>query len=160
VASVLIRVGFDENKTSSTCDTTAATISASQEHHPDTPESMASRGSSPEEIPHASTLALPDLEALLAQQEERSKEALGNALAKKQKAERLHERTRAKEGEAQTFRVDYEQAESAIQELRKLIVEKNKEALEKQFETKGLVRTAAKRPRVSSAAEMKHHSTR
>lgn len=50
---------------------------------PDTPERMSSDSSETEEIPHASTLPLPDLEALLAQQEQRSRDALGSAQAKK-----------------------------------------------------------------------------
>ena len=88
-SSVLIRVGFDENKTSSSRDiTTASTISVAQkEHKSDTSDGMSSSEKcAPEEIPHASTstLALPSLESLLAQQGQRSKEALESALAKKQ----------------------------------------------------------------------------
>jgi len=58
--------------------------SSATEHSPDAPERMSSESSEPEEIPHASVLGLPDPEALLAQQEQRSKDALGSALAKKQ----------------------------------------------------------------------------
>lgn len=58
--------------------------SVTEQEDPDTPERMSSNSSEPEEIPHASVLALPDLEALLAQQEQRSRDALRSALAKKE----------------------------------------------------------------------------
>lgn len=161
-SSVLISVGVNKNNIKHNLrpdSTSAITSSAQKGHESDTPDSMSSASSTPEEIPHVSTLALPDLEALLAQQEQRSKEALGVALAKKEKAERLHERARAKEEEAQTFRMRYENTESTIHELRKLIVEKNKQALEKQFETKEHTRASVKRPRVSSESTTRsHHS--
>lgn len=100
-SSVLISVGVNKIKTSPTrnprLDATSATTSATPPHHrkmpryssfteqeePDTPERMSSNSSEPEEIPHASILALPDLEALLAQQDQRSRDALASALAKK-----------------------------------------------------------------------------
>lgn len=100
-SSVLISVGVNKIKTSPTRnprpDTTSATTSTTPHHHrkmprygsateqeePDTPERVSSESSEPEEIPHASILALPDLEALLAQQEQRSRDALESALAKK-----------------------------------------------------------------------------
>jgi hypothetical protein len=82
---VLIPVGI--TKISATCDTLPQpTISVAQkDYNPNTSDRMSSsEKSTAEMIPHANTLALPFLEALIAQHEERSKEALGGALAKKQ----------------------------------------------------------------------------
>lgn len=115
------------------------------------PATVRTDSSAPEEIPHASTLALPELEALLAQQEACSRDALGSALAKKEEAERLLEQASKSEDEAQILRVRYEETEMVIQELRKLIVEKNKQTLEKQFETTSRSQASAKRHHVSIA---------
>ena len=118
---------------------------------PDTPERMSTESSVPEEIPHASTLALPELEALLNQHEAQSRDALGSALAKKQESEHLIEQASKAEDEAQSFRIRYEEAEVTIQELRKLIVENNKQTLERQLDSPS--RASAKRPSVGITYE-------
>jgi hypothetical protein len=118
---------------------------------PDTPELMSTESSAPEETPHASTLPLPELEALLSQQEANSRDALRSALAKKQEAEHLIEQASKAEEEAQSFRIRYEEAEVTIQDLGRLIVERNKQTLEKQFDNRS--RVSGKRPSVSIALQ-------
>jgi predicted DNA-binding WGR domain protein len=115
------------------------------------PENMSTNNLDVEEIPHASVLSLHDLERLLTQQEARSRDILGAALAKKREAKHLLEQANKSEGKAQSLRVRYEKQESALQEIRKLIVEKNKQTLEEQFEATSLGRAVVKRPRVSIA---------
>jgi hypothetical protein len=112
---------------------------------------MSTNSSDVEEIPHASVLSLPDLELLLSQQEARSRDILAAALSKKQEAKRLIERARECEDVAQSLRVRYENKESALQEIRKLIVEKNKQTLEEKFEAASLSCALVKRPHVSIA---------
>lgn len=121
---------------------------------PDTPDRMSSESSASEELPHASTLSLPELEALLEQQEAYSRDALGSAQAKNQEAQHLIEQASKAEYEAQSFHIRYEEAETAIQELREIIVERNKESLERQFDSTLSSRALGKRPLVSIAVEI------
>ena len=93
-------------------------------------EQSAASDSEPEEIPHISTLSLAQLEASLAQQEAYSREVLGYAFAGRQEAQRHREAAIQCDANAQLSRVRYEEAELAIHELRKAIVEKNKHMLE------------------------------
>jgi len=92
-------------------------------------EQSAANRSEPEEIPHISTLSLAQLEASLAQQEAYSREALGNAFAGRQEAERHREATIQCDADAQASGVRYEEAEHVIHELRKALLEKNKHML-------------------------------
>lgn len=150
-SSALIRVGVKE-QTSATRYTTSATISPAQkEYKSDTPEHMASKRFTPEEIPHASTWTLPELEALLGQQEECSRITLESALAKKQEAERLIAQASRAEGDAKSLHFRYEQTEAAIRALRTLVAEKNGQTLEGQFEDTNRSRALAKRSSVRTA---------
>ena len=116
---------------------------------------MAPERSTPEEIPHVSTLALSTLEALLGQQEECSRTTLQSALAKKQDAKRLIAQASRAEGKAQSLHVHYEQTEAAIRALRTLVAEKNAQILEGRFEDTNRCRTLGKRSDVSDAPNAK-----
>jgi hypothetical protein len=113
-------------------------------------ERVQSPANSPEveEIPHISTLNLPQLEASLAQQEGYSKDALADAFAGKQDAERHREAVIQCEADARASQSRYEEAELVIHELRKAIVEQNKKILESGSEP-GCVRALQKRQHVS-----------
>lgn len=112
---------------------------------------MASKRFTPEEIPHAITWTLPELEALLGQQEECSRITLESALAKKQEAERLIAQASRAEGDAKSLHFRYEQTEAAIRALRTLVAEKNGQTLEGQFEDTNRSRALAKRSSVRTA---------
>lgn len=111
-----------------------------------------------EEIPHISTLSLAQLEASLARQEAYSKEALDDAFAARREAERLREATIKCDADAQVSRVRYEEAEHVIYELRKAIVEYNKNMLDGQVES-GRVQALGKRQHVSEVSECANVST-
>jgi len=114
---------------------------------------MSTNSSDVEEIPHASALSLPDLELLFSQQEAHSRDILAAALSKKQEAKRLIEQARECEEEAQSLGVRYEKKESALREIRKLIVEKNKQTLEERSEAASLSHALVKRRRVNIALQ-------
>lgn len=101
-----------------------------------------------EEIPHASTLSLAHLQAFLAQQEAESREALDKAYAGIRQAARYREAANKCEDNSRAARVRYEEAEIVIHELRKIIVEKNKQIIDGHVEPYQ-VRAPGKRRRVS-----------
>jgi hypothetical protein len=101
-----------------------------------------------EEIPHISTLSLAQLQTSLAEQEAESREALGNAFASRNEAARLRELALKCDADAQASRARYEEAELVIHELRKAIVEQNKNMLDGQVEP-GRDHAFGKRQRVS-----------
>lgn len=108
----------------------------------------AANGPEVEEIPHASTLSLAHLQAILAQQEAESREALDKAYAGIRQAARYREAAVKCEDNSQAARARYEEAEIVIHELRKIIVEKNKQIIDGHVEPHQ-VRATEKRRRVS-----------
>jgi hypothetical protein len=116
---------------------------------------MASERSTSGEFHPASTLALPELQALLGQQEECSRLTLHSAIAKKQEADGLIAQASRAEGEANSLQVRYEQTEATIRALRTLIAEKNGQTLEGQFEVTIRSRALGKRSSVSTAPNLK-----
>ena len=101
-----------------------------------------------EEMPHISTLSLAQLEASLAQQEAYSRDALEIAFAARHEAERLREAAIRCDADAQVSRDRYEESEHLVHELRKAIVEHNKNMLSGYIEP-GRVRASMKRQHVS-----------
>lgn len=111
--------------------------------------SLANGSPDVEEIPDIRSLSLAQLETLLAQHEAGSQEALRDAFASRDEAERLREAATRCDADAQASRARYEHAEYVIHELRKAIVEQNKNILKGLVEP-GRIRAYGKRQHVSA----------
>ena len=103
-----------------------------------------------EEIPNVSTLSLAQLEAILADQEAESRKELDKAFTGIRQAARYRKAAVKCEDNSRAARSRYEDAEIVINELRKIIVERNKQIIDGQVEPHQ-ARASEKRRRVSGS---------
>ena len=105
-----------------------------------------------EKIPDVRTLSLAQLETILAQQEVESRTALDKAFAGIRQAARYRETANKCEDNSRAARLRYEDAEIVMREVRKIIVERNKQSIDGHVEP-CQVRSSEKRNHVSDIHE-------